>query len=128
MLQVFDILRHASSQKRIGIRYFPKGIFPRATSQVATSQMCNFQAATSQMYIFPNDNLPRGNFPMKEKRHFLHEGLLNEHLNFTFLKNFSTFFLENTQLKKNSLSFSQLLLFTVRLSLLRLGSRMLQLK
>ena len=70
--------------------------------------------------------------------------VLNEHLSFTILKKFSTLFLENTQLKKNSFSFSQLLrqehvgglhpffkekkcikrfllLFTVTLSLLRLG-------
>ena len=35
--------------------------------------------------------------------------VLNEHLSFTILKKFSTLFLENTQLKKNSFSFSQLL-------------------
>ena len=26
----------------MGVRYFPKGIFPRATSQVSISQMCKF--------------------------------------------------------------------------------------
>ena len=30
-----------SATYKLGVRYFPKGIFPRATSPVATSQMCN---------------------------------------------------------------------------------------
>ena len=47
-----------------GVRYFPKGIFPSATSQ-----MCNFSSGN-----FPNDNFPSGNFPMKEKLNFPHEG------------------------------------------------------
>ena len=37
-----------------GVRYFPKGIFPRATSQVTISKV-----ATSQMYSFPSDNFPK---------------------------------------------------------------------
>ena len=39
--------------------YFPKWQLPKCTIS---------QAATSQMYIFPNDNFPNGNFPMKENR------------------------------------------------------------
>jgi len=42
-------------------KYFPKGLltsgkFPRVFSHVAISQM----------FIFPNDYFPSGNFPMKE--------------------------------------------------------------
>ena len=54
------------------------GTFPKAFSQAATfqgyfpkwqlSKCANSQAATSQMYIYPNDAFPSGNFPMKEKR------------------------------------------------------------
>ena len=53
------------------------GTFPKAVSQSATSHghfpkrqllKCGIsQAATSQIYIFPNDNFSSGNFPMKEK-------------------------------------------------------------
>ena len=64
-----------------GVRYFPKGNFPSD----------NFQAATSQMYIFPNDNFPRGNFPMiseltifKEKRQYLPHYYSDEGLNWYF--------------------------------------------
>ena len=75
--------------------YFPKGIFPRTTSQLTISQMIISQLATSQC---------RKNsiFPMKK--------VLNEHLS---PKNkFLNFFLEITQLeKKNSFSFSQLQLW-----------------
>ena len=46
-----------------GVGYFPKGIFPRATSQVATSQMIK---------------IPRGNFPSVSlgplRRHRLQQG------------------------------------------------------
>ena len=37
-----------------GVRYFPKGIFPRATAQVTISKV-----ATSQIYIFSSDNFPK---------------------------------------------------------------------
>jgi len=39
---------------------------------------------------------------MKEKRHIPHEEVFNKHLSFTFLIEFLNFFLENTQIKKNS--------------------------
>ena len=38
----------------MGVRYFSKGISPRATSQVTI-----FQVATSQMCNFPSDNFPK---------------------------------------------------------------------
>ena len=54
------------------------GTFPKAFSQTATSQgyflkwqlpkYAISQAATSQMYIFPNENFPSDNFPIKKKR------------------------------------------------------------
>ena len=37
-----------------GVRYFPKGFFPRVTSKVAI-----FQVATSQMHNFPRGNCPK---------------------------------------------------------------------
>ena len=56
-----------------------EGTFPKAFSPMATSQATISQVASSQMYIFPNDNFPSSNFIMKE--------VLNEHISFTFLKN-----------------------------------------
>ena len=44
--------------QRKGVRYFPKCIFPRATSQVTFSQV-----ATSQMWNFPSGNFPNVHFP-----------------------------------------------------------------
>ena len=53
------------------------GTFQKAFTQLATSQeyfpkwqltkCADSQAATFQMYIFPNDNFLSGNFPIKEK-------------------------------------------------------------
>ena len=40
------------------------------------------------MYIFPNDNFPSGNFPMKEKRHFPHEGSMKWTFKFYIFKRF----------------------------------------
>ena len=37
-----------------GVRYFPKGNFPRATSQVSISQVAN-----SQMCYLPSNNFPK---------------------------------------------------------------------
>ena len=44
--------------------------------------------ATFQIYIFPIDNFPSGNFPIKEKRHIPHY----------IIKEFPNFSEENTQL------------------------------
>jgi len=60
-----------------GVKYFPNSIFPWGNMGFHKWQLpkCAIsQAATSQMYIFPNNNFPSGNFPMKEKRYFPHEG------------------------------------------------------
>ena len=42
------------------------GTFPQAISLGYFPKCAISQAATSQMYIFPNDNFPNGNFHMKE--------------------------------------------------------------
>ena len=60
------------------------------------------------MYIFQNDNFRSGNFRMKEKRHFPHEESIKWTYKFYIFNEFLNFFLENTQLKKMSFSFSQL--------------------
>ena len=66
---------------RGGVTVTVLGTFPKATSQVAISQM----------YTFPNDNFPRGNFLIiseltifKEKRQYLSHYYSDEGLNWYF--------------------------------------------
>ena len=51
------------SHIHIRVRYFPKGIFPRATSQVMISQV-----ATSQTCNFQNGNFPKVRFGPPRRR------------------------------------------------------------
>ena len=74
----FYLMNNEENIVVFGVRYFQKGIFPRATSQVtisqvSTSQMCNFPCGNfpneiSQMTISQVETSPW------KKLHFPHEG------------------------------------------------------